>query len=83
MATVSRTLQRACDGVLREVIDQLVNGEVQRLGNKTVNLDTVVLCYPMLNRAMVSVEIVALGDEAVCKGSVSRLLWCYDHSPRD
>lgn len=65
MASVPGTLQCACDPVLREVICELGNCKIERFGDETIYLDCVVTPSFVLNWTMVTIVIVALGDETI------------------
>jgi hypothetical protein len=65
MASVPGTLQSACDLMLREVIRELGNCKIERLGDETIYFDCVVTPDFVLNWTMVAVVIITLGDETI------------------
>lgn len=64
MATVACTLQRTSDLILRKISDKLLSGELDLLGYQTVNGDNVFCSNSLLNRAMITIVVIDIGNEA-------------------
>lgn len=69
VSTVSGTLQGADNLVLFKIIDKLIHVETDfsRYEANPIDCDSVVCSDPVLEWAMISVEIVAFSDEAASK----------------
>jgi len=81
MPPVARTLE-ACDNrVLREVIAQLSDGQLERFGDESVNRDHVFQGALVLNRAVVAVIVVGRGDEAASMSGMEIFLPVNNQGP--
>ena len=63
--SVAGALKCASDAVLREIIHKLVKCQIQGPGDESVHGDPVFRANSMLNRPMIAVKVIALGDETV------------------